>query len=113
LLPVSHLFLDQLNKLQQPIVPVVLPKMGFCSNTSRILTFLFCSLYDGLDFRGLQLKQVIGQLTFIIRHLRTPHAKSMTYYKSPSDGHSTTLLVPDIPSSSILTGPSFIWEDIG
>jgi hypothetical protein len=33
-LPVSHLFLTQLNKLQQPIVPVVLSKMGYCSNTS-------------------------------------------------------------------------------
>ena len=70
-LPVSHLSSDQLNKLQQPIITVVLSKMGYCSNTSRILTFL-CSFYGGLDFRGLRLEQGIGQLTFLIRHLRTP-----------------------------------------
>ena len=45
--------------------------MGFCSNTSRILTYL-CSSYGGLDFRDLRLEQGIGQITFLIRHLRTP-----------------------------------------
>ena len=76
-LPVSHLSFEQLNKLQQPIVPVVLSKMGFCSNTSRILTFL-CSFYGGLDFRDLCLEQGIGQITCIIRNLCTP-GKSMTF----------------------------------
>jgi hypothetical protein len=70
-LPVSHLSFAQLNKLQQPIVPIVLSKMGYCSNTSRILTFL-CSFYGGIDFRDLRLEQGIGQITFLIRHLRTP-----------------------------------------
>ncbi len=70
-LPVSHLSFTQLNKLQQSILPVVLSKMGFCSNTSRILTYL-CSSYGGLDFRDLRLEQGIGQITFLIRHLRTP-----------------------------------------
>jgi hypothetical protein len=41
---ISHLSFTQLNKLQQPIVPAVLSKMGYCSNTSCILTFL-CSFY--------------------------------------------------------------------
>lgn len=42
-LPLSHLSLTQLNKLHQStIIPVVLSKMGFCSNTSRTLTYL-CS----------------------------------------------------------------------
>jgi hypothetical protein len=70
-LPVSHLSFEQLNKLQQPIVPVVLSMMGFCSNTSRMLTFL-CSFYGGLDFRNFRLEQGIGQITFIFRHLHTP-----------------------------------------
>ena len=61
----------QLKNLQQPIIPVVLSKMGFCSNTSRKRTFL-CSFYGGLDFRDLRLEQGIGQITYIIRHLRTP-----------------------------------------
>jgi hypothetical protein len=60
-----------LNKLQQPIVPVVLSKMGYCSNTSRILTFL-CSFNGGIDFRDLRLEQGIGQITFLICHLSTP-----------------------------------------
>jgi hypothetical protein len=45
--------------------------MSYCSNTSRILTFL-CSFYGGIDFRDLRLEQGIGQITFLIRHLRTP-----------------------------------------
>jgi hypothetical protein len=70
-LRVSHLSFAQLNKLQQPIVPVVLSKMGYCSNSSRILTFL-CSFYGGIDFRDLRLEQGIEQITFLIRHLCTP-----------------------------------------
>jgi hypothetical protein len=70
-LPVSHLSFPQLNKLQQSIVPVVLSKMGYCSNTSRTLTCL-CSSYGGIDFRDLRLEQGIGQITFLIRRLFTP-----------------------------------------
>ncbi len=70
-LPVSHLSFTQLYKLQQPIVPVVLSKMGYCSNTSRILTFL-CSFYGGIDFRDLRLEQGIVHIIFLIRLLRTP-----------------------------------------
>ena len=68
---ISHLSFTQLNKLQQPIVPAVLSKMGYCSNTSCILTFL-CSFYGGIDFRDLRLEQGIGQITFLIQHIGTP-----------------------------------------
>jgi hypothetical protein len=62
---IGHLFFTQLNKLQQSIVPDVRSKMGYCSNTSRILTFL-CSFYGGINCRDLHLGQGIGQITFLI-----------------------------------------------
>jgi hypothetical protein len=94
-LPVSHLSFTQLNKLQQPIVPVVISKMGYCSNTSRILTFL-CSFYGGIDFRDLRLEQGIEQITFLIRHL-SPLAKYAT--SSPS----SSPVFNSVPASAILS----------
>jgi hypothetical protein len=45
--------------------------MNFCRNFSCKLVFL-CSFFGGLDFRHLYLEQGTGQITFLIRHLRTP-----------------------------------------
>jgi hypothetical protein len=70
-LPVSHLSLADLKAVQQPMIPIVLTKMIFCRNLSRKLVFL-CSYFGGLDFRQLYIEQGTGQITFLIRHLRTP-----------------------------------------
>jgi hypothetical protein len=43
--------------------------MGYCFNTSRTL---LCSFYGVIGFHDMQLEQGIGQITFLIRHLRTP-----------------------------------------
>jgi hypothetical protein len=53
------------------MIPIVLTKMNFCCNLSRKLVFL-CSYLGGLDFRHLYIEQGTGQITFLIRHLRTP-----------------------------------------
>jgi hypothetical protein len=53
------------------MTPIILSKLGVCQNTSRLLCFL-SSFYGGLDLRDLFIEQGIGQLEFIIRHLRSP-----------------------------------------
>jgi hypothetical protein len=68
---VSHLSLADLKAIQQPMIPIVLTKMNFCRNLLRKLVFL-CSYFGGLDFRHLYIEQGTGQITFLIRHLRTP-----------------------------------------
>jgi hypothetical protein len=70
-LPVSHLSLADLKAIQRPMIPIVLTRMNFCRNLSRKLVFL-CSFFGGLDFRHLYIEQGTGQITFLIRHLRTP-----------------------------------------
>jgi hypothetical protein len=95
-LPVSHLFFTQLNKLQQPIVPVVLSKMGYCSNPSRILTFL-CSFYGGIDFRDLRLEQKALDKSPSSSDTYVPLAKYATSSPSSSPGFNS------VPASAILS----------
>jgi hypothetical protein len=70
-LPVCHLTKRQLQNIQKPMTPILLAKMGICRNTSRLLCFM-SSYYGGLDLRDLYILQGMGQLEFIIRHLRSP-----------------------------------------